>query len=202
MAESGSDICDGLAFQRIREDDFRIFARFHGSSEEIGRIGTYLDADNAEQAYGKPYLFGLFGCQEICAVVCCTISKSSNRNGHACKLDSIIVHQDVRKGGLGSLLVTKAFMDLVDDPEFNIGTIYSYVVHPATVRMLQRLNFSEPPPTGAPLTSLRITDDNREQLTTDFKVRFQDVSQRLKLQCIYCVNKDRRARPWCLVRRQ
>ena len=202
MNAADSDICEGLTFQRIREDDFRTFARFHGNSVEIGRIGTYLDADNAEQAYGKPYLFGLFGCQQICAVVCCTISKDSNRDVHACKLDSVIVHQDVRKGGLGSLLVTKAFMELLDGPEFNIGTIYSYAVHPATVRMLRRLNFSEPPPTGAPLASLRIDDDNRERLTTKFRTRFQEVSQQLRLQCTYCVNKDRRARPWCLVRRQ
>ena len=201
MAEFDSDICDGLDFQRICKDDFRIFARFHGSSEEIGRIGTYLDADCTEQAYGKPYLFGLFGCRVMCAVVCCTIAKNSNRDVHACKLDSVIVHQNVRKGGLGSLLVTKAFLDLLGDPEFDIGTIYGYAVHPATVRMLRRLEFGEPPPTGAPLAALRIDADNRERLTTNFRVRFQDASQRLRLQCAYCLNKDRRARPWCLAHR-
>jgi len=56
VAEPGSetDICEGIVFERISKEDFRDFARFHGKSGEIGPIGTYLDSDNAEQAYGAP----------------------------------------------------------------------------------------------------------------------------------------------------
>jgi hypothetical protein len=68
--------------------------------------------------------------------------------------------------------------------------------------MLRRLNFTEPPPTGAPLTSLQFDDNNRGQQKKAFELRFQDVSQQLKLQCTYCMNGDRRARPWCNQRRK
>ncbi len=198
MGPASLDTGEGLSFETIFVETFRQFARQHGTSTEIGPIGTYLDSDHGRQAYGDPFLFGLLGCGELCAAVSCTVSMDPNDRTHACKLDSIIVHPQIRRGGLGGVLVANAFLELIADKRLQIGRLYSYAVHPATERLLARLSFSNPPPTGAPLSALEISDDNRDQVATTMKVRVQDMTQRLGLQCAYCSNHDKRARPWCL----
>ena len=197
MTDTAARSAEGLRIERIGETEFREFTRRHGTSPEIGPIGTYLDDDHRDQAYGEPHLFALTGCGDICAIVCCTVGADRTGKTHACKLDSIIVHQSIRRDGLGAALVAKVFQALLADPRFNITTMFSYAVHPATVRMLRRFGFSEPPPTGAPLSALEITNDSRKKLEKELRIRFQDAEKKLKLQCTYCLNNNRRARPWC-----
>jgi N-acetylglutamate synthase-like GNAT family acetyltransferase len=198
VIDSVDHAAGGLQIDRITEAAFRKFARQHGSSPEIGPIGTYVDGDHEDRVYGEPYLFAMFGCGDICAVACCTLIAHRLNEGSVCKLDSIIVHQSIRRGGLGATLVNKAFQEMMDDKRFDITAFFSYAVHPATVRLLRSMGFGEPPPTGAPLLSLKINDANRERLETELKVRFQDAEKKLKLQCIYCCKRDKRARPWCV----
>lgn len=195
--ETAGETGEGLGVAPIAEAEFREFVRRHGSSDEIGPIGTYLDDAQREHTYGAPHLWGLYGCGDLCAVVCCTISPYQSGAGHACKLDSIIVHQSLRREGLGAALVCRIFQHLMEDARFDVTSIFSYAVHPATVRMLGRLGFSAPPPRGAPLCSLRIGADNRKQLATALNLKFQDTAKKLKLRCTYCLGRDRRSRPWC-----
>ena len=187
----------GLTIDRISEADFREFVRVHGSSPEIGPIATYLDGNHGERVYGEPHLFGLNGCGVLCAVACCTVCPDRSGTAHAGKLDSVVVHGGIRRGGLGAALVTWAFRHMLNDPALNIASLFSYAVHPATVAMLRRLGFSEPPTRGAPLSSLAITDANRQQVATRLKVGFQNAERKFGLQCAYCRNNNRRARPWC-----
>jgi N-acetylglutamate synthase-like GNAT family acetyltransferase len=188
----------GLQIEHITEAVFRKFGRQHGSSPEIGPIGTYLDDGHGDRAYGEPHLFAMFGCGDICAVACCTLVAHQLGEGHVCKLDSIIVHQSIRRNGLGATLVNKAFQEILDDKRFDITAFFSYAVHPATVRLLRRFGFSEPPTTGAPIVSLQISATHRDQLALDLKVRSQNAEQRLKLRCVYCRKRDKNARPWCV----
>lgn len=197
MNETARDVRTGLKIDRISEADFREFVRVHGSSPEIGPIATYLDGNHGERVYGEPHLFGLTGCGVLCAVACCTICADRSGAAHAGKLDSIVVHGRIRRSGLGAALVTKAFQNMLDDPALNITSLFSYAVHPATVAMLCRLGFSEPPTRGAPLSSLEITAANRQQIVTRLKVGFQNAERKFGLQCAYCRNNNRRARPWC-----
>ena len=186
---------EGLEFKGLSEGDFRDFALLHGTSPEIGRIGTYLD--ETHEAKGEPRLLGLYGCAKLCAAVCCWVAPSNIGDVHVCKLDSVIVHGGLRKRGLGSLLVYKAFLDVVMESEVEIAKIYTHAVHPATVRMLRQIHFSEPPPLGAPLCAVDLTGDNREKFITLCRNGFLNCMNSLKLQCNFCMNRDRRARPWC-----
>ncbi len=195
MANKASQEDSGLTFARIGEDDFRDFARHHGTSPEIGRIGTYFE--EAEDHGNEPHLFGLLGCGELCAVVCCTLGKHATDHSDICKLDSVIVHDDLRKRGLASALVANAFLDLMNDQDLNITKIYSHAVHPATVKLLSQLAFSEPPPVGAPISSLHLDDENRDSFMTNCLVSSQSTVNRLKLQCQFCLGNHRRAIPWC-----
>lgn len=190
---------EGLEFKSVSEDEFRDFARLHGTSPEIGRIGTYLDETRA--AKGEPLLFGLYGCTKLCAAVCCWVSPSTIGDVHVCKLDSVIVHDRLRKRGLGSILVYKAFLDVVTESGLGIASIYTHAVHPATVRMLRQLQFSEPPLLGAPLCSVDLAGANRERFIIHCRNGFLNCMNSLKLHCSFCMNGDRRARPWCLERK-
>jgi len=195
--QAAADAGTGLRIERIGEADFREFVRVHGSSPEIGPIATYLDGNHGERVYGEPHLFGLSGCGVLCAVACCTVCPDRSGKAHAGKLDSVVVHGRIRRGGLGAALVTKAFQHMLEDPAINIASLFSYAVHPATVAMLRRLGFSEPPARGAPLSSLEITETTRQQIATRFRLGFQNAERKLALQCAYCRNNNRRARPWC-----
>lgn len=195
MAKEASQQGSGLTFARISEDAFRDFARHHGSSPEIGRIGTYFE--DAEDHGTEPHLFGLLGCGEVCAVVCCTLGKHVTNKSDICKLDSVIVHEELRKRGLASALVANAFLDLLNDQDLNITKIYSHAVHPATVKLLSQLAFSEPPPVGAPISSVHLDDETRDGFMTNCLVSSQGTVNRLKLQCQFCLGNDRRAMPWC-----
>jgi GNAT superfamily N-acetyltransferase len=186
---------EGLEFKSVSEGDFRDFARHHATSPEIGRIGTYLD--DTLEVKGEPRLFGLYGCTELCAAVCCWVGPSNIGDVHVCKLDSVIVHDRLRKRGLGSILVYQAFLDVVTEPGLEIAKIYTHAVHPATVRMLSRLQFSKPPPLGAPLCGVDLSGANRERFINLCRKGVVACMTPLKLQCSFCKKGDRRARPWC-----
>ncbi len=195
MAKKSSLKGEGLTFERITEDAFRDFARRHGTSPEIGRIGTFFE--EAEDHGTEPHLLGLLGCGELCAVVCCTLGKHVTDHSDICKLDSVIVHDELRKRGLASALVASAFLDLMNDKGLNITKIYSHAVHPATVKLLSQLAFSAPPPLGAPISSVHLDFETRDRFMTNCLVNSQSTVNRLKLQCQFCLGNDRRAIPWC-----
>ena len=195
MAEDGTR--EGLRFLEIPESLFEPFARRHGTSAEIGRIGTFLDEDGGADAAGEPRLFGLFGCTKLCATVTCTIRENADGRGHACKLDSVIVAAELRKRGLAKALVAKAFIELMGDPELEISRLFSYAVHPATVTMLTGLSFSEPPILGAPICAIKIDDAGRGEFLLSLEKMLRNATDPLKLRCALCLKDFRRARPWC-----
>ncbi len=190
----------GLQIREIPADAFLSFAKLHGTSEEIGPIGTVFDkitelADNV-----RVYALGLYGCGTLCAVTACTVTHAQDDEPGGLKLDSIIVDRALRRRGLAGLLVAKAFHQLLSDPGQNISTIFSHAVHPATVRLLHRMSFSEPPPLGAPISSLHLDDAERAELLAFCEIQMQRALERLNLQCRFCEGGDRRARPWCQAR--
>lgn len=197
MINGVAAVKEGLQFKRVSESVYREFSRRNGTSEEIGRIGTYFDESTVEVIEGEPHLFGLFGCGKLCAIVCCTVTKNSVDDGHACKLDSVIVDGDLRRRGLAGLLVCQAFIELMTETPYKITMIHSHAVHPATVQLLLRLSFSKPAPVGAPLSSIHIDDSTRASFIKGCQQTVTDGLNKLKLHCAFCISKDKRARPWC-----
>lgn len=187
----------GLKFEILSEADFFNFVRRHATFPEIGKIGTYLDDKDDGEDHGEPRLFGLTGCGRICGAASCVIKENVSGEGQTCKLDAIAIDGGLRKRGLASAVVAKAFIDLVTEPALRIGRIYSYAVHPATVRLLSRLSFSDPPPVGAPLSGVNFDDVPRDSFLDTCRTSFQSAVVQLKLQCAMCLSGDRRARPWC-----
>lgn len=187
----------GLKFEELSEADFGNFVKHHATSSEIGNIATYLDDKDDGEDHGEPRLFGLTGCGRVCGAVSCIIKENVSDEGQTCKLDAIAIDGGLRKRGLAGAVVAKAFIDLVSETGLNIGRIYSYAVHPATVRLLSRLSFCDPPPVGAPISSVRFDEVPREQFLDTCRGSFQATINQLKLQCALCLNGDRRARPWC-----
>lgn len=190
----------GLEIREVSADTFVDFAKRHGTSEEIGPIGTIFDkiSDLADNV--RVYPIGLYGCGTLCAVTACTVTHGQADKPGGLKLDSIIVDRALRRRGLAGLLVAKAFHQLLSDPNQNISSIFSHAVHPATVRLLQRMSFSEPPPLGAPISSYPLDDTGKAELLAFCEIQMQRALERLNLQCTFCEGGDRRARPWCQAR--
>jgi len=187
----------GLEFQALARRQFVDFAKRHASSPEIGPIATCLDGGEDSAPPGQYRLLGLTGCGRLCAVACCTLSRGAAEGPYGAKLDSVIVDHGLRRRGLAGLLVAKSFHELLSSVDAALSVIYAHAVHPATVRLLGRLAFSAPPPTGAPLAALRIAGGERAGLARRLETRVQELAARLKLQCALCRTGDRRARPWC-----
>jgi len=209
---------DGLGFFPLTREAFREFAKLHATSDEIGPIATYLDEgvgsakhDDANAIHKHDdanaiqkteiVLYGLYGCDALCAAICCLVTSSRLGSNQAeasqgIKLDSIIVDKALRRRGLGAALVARAFADLIEDPARNVQHLYAHSVHPATVRLLRSLAFRDPPPSGAPISSLHF-EDGGAAFIKRCRDQVASVSTNLKLQCSYCRANHRKARRWC-----
>ncbi len=187
----------GFEIGEVSRETFLDFVRRHATSEEIGRIGTCLDSDNTVEPAGDLLLLGLTGCSEVCAVLCCQITEARAEGKQACKLDSVVVHTKLRKRGLATILVTKAFADLMENGDYDVSHFYSYAVHPATAKLLCELGFSDPPLMGAPICALEIDDAQREETATAWKCAHSNAAQPLKLQCALCKGPWRQGALWC-----
>ena len=169
----------GLEISEVSRETFLDFVRRHATSEEIGRIGTCLDGERADAPAGELMLLGLMGCSKVC------------------KLDSVVVHSELRKRGLATVLVSKAFAELLDDGRYDLSRYYSHAVHPATVKLLAELGFSDPPLLGAPICALEIDDANREEITVAWNCAHLSAATPLKLQCALCKGPRKQGRLWC-----
>ncbi len=187
----------GLEISEVSPESFLDFVRQHATSEEIGRIGTCLDGDRKNTPAGELLLLGLIGCSKLCAVLCCQITEARTGGKQVCKLDSVVVHSELRKRGLATVLVSKAFAELLDDGRYDVSRYYSHAVHPATVKLLAELGFTDPPLLGAPICSLEIDDANREEITVTWKLAHMSAVDPLKLQCALCKSPRKQGRLWC-----
>ena len=187
----------GLEFLPMETESFREFARKHARSEEIGPIATYLDKHSQEEIDSNELkIMGLMGCEVPCAAVCCLVTPSTDGESAAVKLDSIIVNGTLRRQGLGVALVAKSFLDLVSSHVPEIKNLYAHSVHPATVRMLRSLGFSDPLPTGAPISAINL-EEKGDEFRSRCNERLTTVSNNLKMNCSYCRSNHRKTRQWC-----
>ncbi len=192
---------DGSRIAEISPEDFRAFARHHATSPEVGPIQTSLDGGVAKPDDCDRMLFGLWGCDTLCAVACFHIYRSAqDKAQRVLKLDSVVVDDRLRRRGLAGLLVTQAFADLVADTALNIVQIYAHSVHPGTVCLLRRLGFNDPQATGAPISDVVVDGEAREAFLKNCETQIANHMGQIKLQCEFCRTGDRRSRPWCLPR--
>jgi hypothetical protein len=201
-----SETKKGLEFHSLGVEDFREFARRHGTSEEIGPIATYLDPSKpgkdgeAPSATSTVTLRGLMGCEVPCAAICCLITPATDGKSAAIKLDSIIVDKQLRRQGLGAALVARSFLDIIDNHQPEIRNIYAHSVHPATVRMLRSFGFKDPLPTGAPISAMNL-EEKGDEFRTLCNDRIATVTNTLRLNCSYCRSNHRKTRHWCAAAR-
>jgi hypothetical protein len=199
----------GLGFFPLEPEAFRAFAKVNATSEEIGQIATYLDEgvdapkhhDSESILKTEIVLMGLYGCDTLTAAICCLVTSSRSKTdgfatSHAIKLDSIIVDKNSRRRGLGVALVSECFAEIIGQPGNNVTHLYAHSVHPATVRLLRTLTFLDPPPRGAPISSLHL-EEGTDGLVKRCNDRLASVSTSLKLHCSYCQANSRKARRWC-----
>lgn len=189
----------GLTIGPITEDRFREFARKFATSEEIGPIRTALDSDAQVSNGVRRELIGLSGCDKLCAAACLLLypSKIDGGESHVVKLDSVIVDPALRRRGLGGILVTQAFHDVLAQARYNIRRFYAHSVHPATVHLLRRLGFKDPPPVGAPISNAAIEPGKEDEFIRRWEEQIRGRLEQMRLQCEFCRKGDRRARPWC-----
>ncbi len=192
---------DGPRIAEISVEEFQDFVKRYATSPEIGPIKTSLD-DGADQEIDfERILVGLWGCESLCAVACFHLHQSvMDKSRHGLKLDSVIVDSQLRRRGLAGLLVAQSFIDLVFDSARKVSSVYAHSVHPATVRLLRRLRFNDPQATGAPISDIKLEGDDREAFLMVCEEQIDGQLNQMKLQCVFCLKGDRRARPWCLPR--
>ncbi len=176
MAQEGPSIAE------ISEQEFRDFARRHATSPEIGPIQTSLDGGTDQEIDFERILIGLWGCGNLCAVVCFHLYPSAiDKTRHVLKLDSVIVDNPLRRRGLAGLLMARSFTDLVIDGTRKVSRIYAHSVHPATVRLLRRLSFNDPQITGAPISDISIETDGREAFVKTCEEQIKNRLSQMKL---------------------
>jgi GNAT superfamily N-acetyltransferase len=198
MIEAESTDKAGLTITEIDALEFKAFANRYANSPEIGPIGTCLDSDAHPMPEADLRVIGLKGCGRICAAATFQLFDSKlDPSAQVLKLDSVVVDPKLRRRGLGGVLVAKAFGDMVGDTGRRITRIYAHSVHPATVSMLKRLGFSDPPSIGAPITDTGIDESTKPQFLNACEENMRGRLEQMRLQCAFCRKGDKRARPWC-----
>jgi len=188
----------GLIIAEVPEDEFRLFARRNASSPEIGPIRTCVDSDAGPSTESERMVVGLRACDKLLAAASLQFFDSEREpDARVLKLDSIIVDPGMRRRGLGAILVGFYFGEIVTRSVKRISRIYAHSVHPATVRMLKRLGFGDPPPASAPITDISIDPEAREAFVRACESGVRGRLNQMRLQCEFCRKGDRRARPWC-----
>lgn len=197
-----ADTKPGYRIVPLSVEAFRDFAKRYARSDEIGPIATALDKDDqardAESGAVDLRLYGLYGCDTLCAIACLQPVAVRTGTDHAVKLDSVVVHGQMRQRGLGGMIVAHAFADIAADPDLDVTRLYSHAVHPATVRLLERLGFGHPPPTGAPLAAIDLSEKGAAAFTNDCRRAIAQHENYMRVQCTLCRSGNRRARQWCL----
>lgn len=193
----GGDHPTGYSLGPIEGIAFRDFAKRFARSPEVGPIATALDdAPDGRPGDQTLRLFGLRACGDLAAAACLQLIPGRDGASHALKLDSVVVHANLRQRGLGGLIVSQAFGQLASEPSLKVQRIYAHAVHPATVRLLAKLGFSAPPVVGAPLSSIDI-EGGEAAFAAACRQGIASQENYMRLQCALCRAGDRRARPWC-----
>jgi len=197
-----ADTKSGYRIIPLTVEAFRDFAKRYARSEEIGPIATALDKDDQVRDLKSGAvdlrLYGLYGCDTLCAIACLQPVAVRTGTDHAVKLDSVVVHGQMRQRGLGAMIVAHAFADIASDPDLDVSRFYSHAVHPATVKLLKRLGFGPPPPSGAPLAAIDLSEKGAAAFSDDCRRTLAQHENYMKVQCTLCRNRSRRARQWCL----
>ena len=191
----------GLIIRKIAKSDFLDFARRFADSPEVGPIRTCLDDDADDKPGVSLVVMGLWGCESLCAAAAFQFYDSkSDEIGETLKLDSVIVDPALRRRGLAGLLITNCFSEFVTDTSRKFARIYAHSVHPATVSMLRRLGFVDPPPIGAPVSYLELEPGAEKTFAKQCESQIRHKLGQMRIQCELCRKSDRRARPWCRTR--
>ena len=198
MADQATTTRSGLSLEEIPDEEFRVFAMRFANSPEVGPIRTCLDSDAARAEDAEHLVVGLRGCEALCAAAAFQFFRSGQDPGAwVVKLDSIIVDHRLRRRGLGGVLVAHYFGKLVKDNARKISRIYAHSVHPATLRMLKRLGFNDPPPAGAPITDLGVDPETGDRFARACAHQIASHTAFMRVHCELCRTNNRRARPWC-----
>ena len=89
---------NGPTIEQISPSEFREFAMRWATSPEIGPIQTSLDGGLDDPPDCDRVLFGLWGCDTLCAVACLHLYPSARDNAApALKLDSVVVDNRLRR---------------------------------------------------------------------------------------------------------
>lgn len=187
----------GLYFQPVELAEFNNFALRQATSSEIGRIGTIYDNTADVDPTHIIRNLGLYGCGKLCAVAVCVIVPNKSDGHNSCRLDTVIVDNDLRKLGLATFTITTLFMDLISDPALDISRLFSYAVHPGTVAALKKLKFSDPPPKGAPLVAVEVDEAEDSKVFLACQSLFGELNSQLGDTCAKCKTTDDPGRRWC-----
>jgi N-acetylglutamate synthase-like GNAT family acetyltransferase len=192
----------GLAIDNIPVETFQNFAKRNATSPEIGPIRTCYDKGAETYPNTERFVFGLQGCDRICAAATMVMYGVDQPVGErVLKLDSVVVDPAFRQRGLAAYLVTEIFSSFLARADYGIKRIFAHSVHPATVQMLRRLGFEDPAPTGSPISHAEFAAETRQQRAVELQQKIKDQRGYMRLQCELCLKRSPRSRPWCKPRR-
>jgi len=120
------------------EEYLRILRRY-GKSEECGPIGSqYAELLSAsDPAAGA---LSLVICESRIGAISYGLHELP-RGGISAQLDTVVVHPDIPRAGLGASLMTLLFDRLLHEFGEELHRIRTIAVHPAVVRFLDGLGF-------------------------------------------------------------
>lgn len=187
-----------LIFGDIEFEEFLYLIRNQGNSNVVGPVTTQYE-DDLKRGSAKVDVFGFYACDELVGAISYGVEKVINdEDAVAARLDIVITLKKCRGHGVGALLVTKMFENLINKYGENLKNISTIAAHPAIAKCVNGLGFTSAPDNSSTnrfYISLQ-EKENFDLLKANVEREINKRMSSLKFKCINCESRKGVA-PWC-----
>jgi GNAT superfamily N-acetyltransferase len=178
---------NNLRLAPMSGEEYLRMLRRYGKSEECGPIGSQY-AELLAASNPAAGALSLVTCESRIGAISYGLHELP-RGGISAQLDTVVVHPDVRRAGLGASLMTQLFDRLLHEFGEELHRISTIAVHPAVVRFLDGLGF-EAGRASIPMHWVDLeAPEERERFERANRKQMRKRLQLLETRCLSCQHK-------------
>lgn len=182
----------------VDPQEFLKLVRRHSYSDETGsRLSSQFESEIRAES-GRVGTMGVYCCGNLNSVLSYAHTELVHRAGHfEARLDVVLTLPHCRGLGMGALMMAAFFQNSIDALGERLAHCSTIALHPSVVQYVTRLGFTNPGEGQAPLYSMPIHAENRDEFEAEVRLDYQRRMRALRQDCASCMHRDY-TKPWCL----
>lgn len=185
-----------LEFLSLDYTRFTRFLKKHGSSNEIGTIGSQFEKMENDPNV-KVEVLGLFKGDLLLSCASFGVIKLLQpKNGIGCRLDVIVTDQRFRENRLGSFVIAKLFGFFCKKYGKNLYNVSTIAAHPMVQSLMKKYGLETIDQfKKAPRYFISFNDISRQKFLNKCEEEFRMVGYNIQQKCAEC--RSGKCSPWC-----